>query len=235
MAPNTQVISSKQIQAFISSHELNSLPVNEHSITRLRSLLLALFEAFCDKSSALIIHKKNNKLLGRRINELEDKIRELMAKEKVMLLTSRDLHLDQEIERQRRELDLSGSSFDDSRVGTLDSRIWNNGFQRLEQWTSRVGSSLLDATTMALPAETRYGNPDHDQDLEEIDRVIQSLRAEVERVGIDDEENWRRKEGDDGIDVTRVDIGSEMRATTEVIAKEFGSLSETSRTSLHQL
>lgn len=87
MSPNTQVISSKQIQAFISSHELNSLPVNEHSITRLRSLLLALFEAFCDKSSALIIHKKNNKLLGRRINELEDKIRELMAKEKVMLLT----------------------------------------------------------------------------------------------------------------------------------------------------
>lgn len=140
------------------------------------------------------------------------------------------MHLDEEIERQRRELDLSGSSFDDSRVGTLDSRIGTMD-SRVGAMDSRVGSSLLDATTMALPTETRYGNPDHDQDLEEIDRVIQSLRAEVERVGIDDEENWRRKEGDDGIDVTRVDIGSEMRATTEVIAKEFGSLSETSRTS----
>lgn len=230
------VISSKQIESFITSHELNSLPINEHSLNRLRSLLLALFEAFCDKSSALIIHKKNNKLLGKRIHELEDKIRELISKEKVMMLTySRDLRLDQEIERHTRELD--------SRIGMNLARDEIDTPSRLEfegtsfDDESRVPSSLTTSTQ----ATAKYGNPDHDQDLEDIDRVIQSLRAEVERVGMVDEEtdwtgtrdNLNRESSIDAsdVDVSRMDIGSEMRATREVIAKEVSSLSGTSRTS----
>ncbi|KAI1287317.1 Coiled-coil domain-containing protein [Halotydeus destructor] len=91
------VISSKQVQQFISSNNLNSLEVTQNSVTHLRSLVIALFEGFSDKTSALTIQKKNNKLLGKRISELEDKIKELQAKEKVFLLMKNDesdLHLD---------------------------------------------------------------------------------------------------------------------------------------------
>lgn len=85
----TSVISSRQIQQFIASNGLNHLEVSGASITRLRSLVIALFEALCDKSSALSLHKKNNKLLGKRITELEEKMRQLNT-EKVLLLTKGD-------------------------------------------------------------------------------------------------------------------------------------------------
>src|SRR5207248_907458 len=65
----TNVVSSRQIQQFIASNGLNHLEVSAASVSRLRSLILALFEALCDKSSALSLHRKNNKLLGRRIHE----------------------------------------------------------------------------------------------------------------------------------------------------------------------
>lgn len=85
----TNVVSSRQIQQFIASNGLNHLEVSAASVSRLRSLILALFEALCDKSSALSLHKKNNKLLGRRIHELEDKLRQLTT-EKVLMLTRTD-------------------------------------------------------------------------------------------------------------------------------------------------
>lgn len=85
----TNVISSRQIQQFIASNGLNHLEVSSASITHLRSLILALFEALCDKNSALTLHRKNNKLLGRRITELEDKLRQ-MTTEKVLMLTKSD-------------------------------------------------------------------------------------------------------------------------------------------------
>lgn len=102
----TSVISSRQIQQFIASNGLNHLQVSGASITRLRSLVIALFESLCDKSSALALHKKNNKLLGKRITELEHKMRQLNT-EKVLLLTKGDdsfarHELDQEDEDQDR-------------------------------------------------------------------------------------------------------------------------------------
>jgi hypothetical protein len=86
---STNVVSSKQIQQFIASNGLNHLEVSSASITHLRNLILALFEALCDKSSALTLHRKNNKLLGKRITELEDKLRQLTT-EKVLMLTKSD-------------------------------------------------------------------------------------------------------------------------------------------------
>lgn len=85
----TNVVSSRQIQQFIASNGLNHLEVSSASITHLRNLILALFEALCDKSSALTLHRKNNKLLGKRITELEDKLRQLTT-EKVLMLTKSD-------------------------------------------------------------------------------------------------------------------------------------------------
>ncbi|RWS25269.1 coiled-coil domain-containing protein 149-like protein [Leptotrombidium deliense] len=69
--------------SFIASNNLNDLRLTEHNLTHLKSLVIALFEALSDKSSAFALQKKNNKLLGNRIQELEEKLK---TKETVQML-----------------------------------------------------------------------------------------------------------------------------------------------------
>jgi len=148
---SSNVISSKQVQQFISSNNLNNLEVSQNSIAQLRALLVALFEAFCDKSSALGLQKKNNKLLGKRIKELEDKIRELQAKEKVFLLMKEDSFfpglsttggvgsdLDEDDGGQEEER----SDFDDA----VDTDSENRPTSEPESCESSIISSLTDQT-----------------------------------------------------------------------------------------
>lgn len=83
---SSNVISSKQVQHFIASNNLNNLQLSQSSLAHLKSLVIALFEALTDKSTALALQRKNNRLLGERLEELEEKIRHLNAREKVFFL-----------------------------------------------------------------------------------------------------------------------------------------------------
>ncbi|XP_015787562.1 coiled-coil domain-containing protein 149 [Tetranychus urticae] len=82
----SNVISSKQVQAFIASNNLNNLQLSQATLVHLKSLVVALFESLTDKSSALALQRKNNRLLGERLEELEEKIKQLKAREKVFFL-----------------------------------------------------------------------------------------------------------------------------------------------------
>ncbi|XP_053201428.1 serine/threonine-protein kinase pakA-like [Panonychus citri] len=82
----SNVISSKQVQAFIASNNLNNLQLSQATLVHLKSLVIALFESLTDKSSALALQRKNNRLLGERLEELEEKIKQLKAREKVFFL-----------------------------------------------------------------------------------------------------------------------------------------------------
>lgn len=79
---NQDILSTKEVQFFIASNNLDNLELNEATLTNLRKLVLALFESLTDKSAAVNLAKTNNKLLGKRINDLETKLKEYQNREK---------------------------------------------------------------------------------------------------------------------------------------------------------
>ena len=79
---NQDIISTRQLQSFIASNNLDNLELNEATLTNLRKLVLALFESVSDKTAALSLARTNNKLLGKRINDLEAKLKEHESKER---------------------------------------------------------------------------------------------------------------------------------------------------------
>ena len=79
---NQDIISTRQLQSFIASNNLDNLEPNEASLAHLRKLVLALFESVSDKTAALSLAKTNNKLLGARINDLEAKLKEYENKQR---------------------------------------------------------------------------------------------------------------------------------------------------------
>lgn len=79
---NQDIISTRQLQTFIASNNLDHLELTEATLANLRKLVLALFESVSDKTAALSLAKTNNKLLGARINDLETKLKEHENKER---------------------------------------------------------------------------------------------------------------------------------------------------------
>uniref|UniRef100_T1IIS7 phosphoacetylglucosamine mutase n=1 Tax=Strigamia maritima TaxID=126957 RepID=T1IIS7_STRMM len=71
------VITHRQVQKMLQSTHLSQLPTTQTTIADLRSLALALFESLNDKNVALSHQKKANKILGNRVTELENKIKQM--------------------------------------------------------------------------------------------------------------------------------------------------------------
>lgn len=76
------IVSTRELQSFIASNNLDNLELNDNTLLSLRKLVLTLFESMNDSNTALNLAKTNNKLLGKRINDLESKIRDYENREK---------------------------------------------------------------------------------------------------------------------------------------------------------
>ena len=80
-------MSPAQLRKFIESNNLDKLELTQPSLDNLKSLTISLFESLSDQSAALSLQKKNNKLLGSRIEQLEKQIREMKEREKMILMS----------------------------------------------------------------------------------------------------------------------------------------------------
>jgi len=84
---SANLLSPAQLRKFIESNNLDKLELTQPSLDNLKSLTISLFESLSDQSAALSLQKKNNKLLGSRIEQLEKQIREMKEREKMILMS----------------------------------------------------------------------------------------------------------------------------------------------------
>ena len=91
---NQDIVSTREVQSFIASNNLDNLELNETTLGNLKKLVLTLHDHLNDKTAAFNLAKTNNKLLGKRINDLEAKLREYESKEKHLRIETFKLNLE---------------------------------------------------------------------------------------------------------------------------------------------
>ncbi|XP_074604729.1 coiled-coil domain-containing protein 149-like [Brevipalpus obovatus] len=168
---SSNVISSKQVQHFIATN-LSNLTLSQSSLAHLKSLVIALYEALTDKSAALALQRKNNRLLGERLEELEEKVRQLKAREKVFFLMRDDHHVKSEIVS---DFPHTSADLEDLSDGDMNPKID-------EQSSGNHPSPALsknDTGEVKLRAEDQRSEEEDDNDDEEI-QLPSNLEALIE-------------------------------------------------------
>lgn len=74
---NSLVLSQKQVENLLGEHKAGSLPVTSSTVSDLHSLSRALLETIHDKNVAINHQRNTNKILGKRVEELENKLKTL--------------------------------------------------------------------------------------------------------------------------------------------------------------
>ncbi|CAG2162554.1 unnamed protein product [Oppiella nova] len=85
------VITARQVEELIATDALNNMEVTANNLSQLRNLVIALFDGLQDKSVSLSHSKKTNKILGKRVEELENQLRSVRSKDKLPIVKTESL------------------------------------------------------------------------------------------------------------------------------------------------
>ncbi|CAG2112883.1 unnamed protein product [Medioppia subpectinata] len=85
------VITARQVEELIATDALNNMEVTANNLSQLRNLVIALFDGLQDKSISLSHSKKTNKVLGKRLEELENQLRSVRNKDKLPIVKAESL------------------------------------------------------------------------------------------------------------------------------------------------
>lgn len=142
---NQDIVSTREIQSFIASNNLDNLELNEATLLKLKKLVLILFESVSDKSAALNLAKNNNKLFGKRINDLDAKLKKYENREKHLRIETLKLKLDEddkldEFDKSSRQStsDLDKNDSNKNDLGGLESDVFGDELSKDERVKLRL-------------------------------------------------------------------------------------------------
>ncbi|XP_001946800.1 coiled-coil domain-containing protein 149 [Acyrthosiphon pisum] len=150
-----KVIACKQMQQILETGNLQALFSNSTTLADLRKLCQTLFEALQDKTIALNHQKKTNKILAKRLEDLEKKIKTINQGEAIM---SPSLVLLNECSNTSDETDFDTSSIDESNTCLIskedDSIIKNIDFDKYPNEMNTLPKNLQQLVTEAMQTIT---------------------------------------------------------------------------------
>ncbi|XP_060863997.1 coiled-coil domain-containing protein 149 isoform X1 [Metopolophium dirhodum] len=150
-----KVIACKQMQQILETGNLQALFSNSTTLADLRKLCQTLFEALQDKTIALNHQKKTNKILAKRLEDLEKKMKTINQGEAIM---SPSLVLLNECSNTSDETDFETSSIDESNTCLIskedDSIIKNIDFDKYPNEMNTLPTNLQQLVTEAMQTIT---------------------------------------------------------------------------------
>ncbi|XP_025199573.1 coiled-coil domain-containing protein 149 [Melanaphis sacchari] len=150
-----KVITCKQMQQILETGNLQALFSNSTTLADLRKLCQTLFEALQDKNIALNHQKKTNKVLAKRLEDLENKLKTINQGEAII---SPSLVLLNECSNTSDETDIETSSIDESNSCLIykedDSIIKNINFDKYPNEMNTLPKNLQQLVTEAMQTIT---------------------------------------------------------------------------------
>ncbi|XP_022171171.1 coiled-coil domain-containing protein 149 isoform X2 [Myzus persicae] len=150
-----KVIACKQMQQILETGNLQALFSNNTTLADLRKLCQTLFEALQDKTIALNHQKKTNKILAKRLEDLEKKIKTINQGEAIM---SPSLVLLNECSNTSDDTDFETSSIDESNTCLIskedDSIIKNINLDKYPNEMNTLPKNLQQLVTEAMQTMT---------------------------------------------------------------------------------
>ncbi|XP_027845675.1 coiled-coil domain-containing protein 149 [Aphis gossypii] len=159
-----KVLACKQMQQILETGNLQALFSNSTTLADLRKLCQTLFEALQDKSIALNHQKKTNKVLAKRLEDLENKLKTINHGEAIM---SPSLVLLNECSNTSDETDIETSSIDESNTCLIykedESIIKNINFDKYPNEMNTLPKNLQQLVSEAMQTITidssNHSNP----------------------------------------------------------------------------
>ncbi|XP_054159340.1 coiled-coil domain-containing protein 149-like [Oppia nitens] len=157
------VITARQIEELIATDAINNMDVTATNLLQLKNLVIALFDGLQDKSVSLSHAKRTNKILGKRVEELETQVRCLRsatAKDKMPIMKTESLE-----SNTSSNTTTSASNQDD--LATPDDDL--------------VGDEdeIEDRDSSSTPIDDRDVNEDDDELPPELDRLVKEAINEL--------------------------------------------------------